>query len=331
MIVAIKGIGEWGEAQEVKAQRAAAEAQTWQTINEVMENLDSNVNNGEWAPAITSHGEVGEVCLKLRESEDAIKLCEKAEELSNLSITNHKEWDIKSGEIIELQRIWKTIGFAPKKDNNRIYLRFRESCDKFFNKKREFYSLNREEQNNNLQRKTDLCVQAEALQDSNEWKKTTEELITLQKSWKEIGPVPYKHSEKIWRRFRAACDKFFEKKETHFSEVDNSYENNLKKKQELIEKVIKYDITDNIEECLKKLKEFQREWAEIGFVPYKYKDEIQEKYRTIINEKFDSLNVDENYKNVFYVGSSTVPGTGVPMAVISSKLVTERILQNGHL
>ncbi len=225
-------------------------------------------------------------------------LCEKAEELCNLSISSHKDWEIKSNEIIELQRIWKTIGFAPKKDNNRIYIRFRESCDKFFNRKREFYSHNREEQNNNLQLKTDLCVQAEALEDSTEWKKTTEELITLQKRWKEIGSVPYRHSEKIWKRFRAACDRFFEKKETHFSEVDTSYEQNLKKKQELIKKVEKFKMTDNVEESLKKLKEFQREWAEIGFVPYKYKDDIQEKYRTIINEKFDNLNVDENYKNL---------------------------------
>ena len=225
-------------------------------------------------------------------------LCEKAEELSNLSITNHKDWDNRSSEIIELQRIWKTIGFAPKKDNNKIYTRFRGACDEFFNKKREFYSLNREEQNNNLQLKTDLCVQAEALKDSNEWKKTTEELITLQKRWKEIGPVPYKYSERIWRRFRSACDKFFEKKESHFSEVDNSYEHNLKKKQELIDKVEKFELTGNIEECLKKLKEFQREWAEIGFVPYKYKDDIQEKYRASINSKFDNLNVDENYKNL---------------------------------
>ncbi len=225
-------------------------------------------------------------------------LCDKAEELCNLSITNHKDWETRSNEIIELQRIWKTIGFAPKKDNNRIYIRFREACDKFFNRKREFYSQNREEQTNNLQLKTDLCVQAEALRDSNEWKKTTEELITLQKSWKEIGPVPYKHSERIWKRFRSACDKFFEKKEVHFSEVDNSYEKNLKKKQELIDKVEKLKLTENIEECLKKLKEFQREWAEIGFVPYKYKDDIQEKYRTVINAKFDNLNVDENYKNL---------------------------------
>jgi hypothetical protein len=225
-------------------------------------------------------------------------LCEKVEEINSMAITTHKEWESKSNEIIELQKVWKTIGFAPKKDNNKIYSRFRNACDNFFNKKREFYSQNREQQNDNLQLKTDLCVQAEALQDSEEWKKTTEELIALQKRWKEIGPVPYKYSDKIWRRFRHVCDKFFERKETYFSQIDNSYEQNLKKKEKLIEKIEKLDITDNVEECLKKLKEFQREWAEIGFVPYKNKDEIQDKYRNAINKKFDELNVDENRKNI---------------------------------
>ncbi len=225
-------------------------------------------------------------------------LCEKAEEISNSIIATHKEWEIKSNEIIELQKVWKTIGFAPKKDNNKIYNRFRAACDSFFNKKREFYQQNREQQNDNLQLKTDLCVQAEALQDSTEWKKTTEELIALQKRWKEIGPVPFKHSDRIWRRFRHACDKFFSHKETYFSEIDNSYEQNLRKKEELIENIENLDTADKVEECLKKLKEFQREWAKIGFVPYKNKDAIQDKYRTAINEKFDGLNVDENRKNI---------------------------------
>jgi hypothetical protein len=225
-------------------------------------------------------------------------LCEKAEDISNSIISTHKEWEIKSNEIIELQKVWKTIGFAPKKDNNKIYNRFRAACDNFFNKKREFYQQNREQQNDNLQLKTDLCVQAEALQDSTEWKKTTEELIALQKRWKEIGPVPFKHSERIWRRFRQACDKFFSHKETYFSEVDNSYEQNLKKKEELIKNIKNLDTSNKVEESLKKLKELQREWAKIGFVPYKNKDDIQDRYRNAINEKFDSLNVDENRKNI---------------------------------
>lgn len=230
--------------------------------------------------------------------EAKVALCEKAEEYNNLEIETHKEWVDCSHELMDLQKVWKTIGFAPKKDNVKIYKRFREACDAFFNRKREYYNSLKEEQNNNLQLKTELCMQAETLSESTEWKKTMEELIALQKRWKEIGPVPHKHSDKIWKRFRAACDRFFERKAQHYSEIDDSFENNLIKKQELIREIEEFQNTDNAEHCLQKLKEFQRRWAEIGFVPIKDKDEIHEKYRQAINRKFDQLKIDDNRKNM---------------------------------
>lgn len=225
-------------------------------------------------------------------------LCEKAEELCNLEIQSNKDWTARSNELIELQKVWKTIGFAPKKDNAKIYKRFRDACDAFFNRKRDFYGVFKEEQNNNLQLKTDLCVQAEALSESTEWKKTTEELISLQQRWKEIGPIHHKQSEKVWKRFRTACDNFFERKAKHFSEVDTSFESNLQKKNELIQQIEAFQITENAEDCLTKLKEFQRQWTEIGFVPLKFKDEIHEKYREVINKKFDGLRIDENHRSM---------------------------------
>jgi predicted nucleic acid-binding Zn-ribbon protein len=225
-------------------------------------------------------------------------LCEKAEELCGMEINSNKEWTSRSHELMELQKVWKTIGFAPKKDNAKIYKRFRDACDTFFNRKREFYGVFREEQNNNLQLKIDLCIQAEALRESNEWKKTTEELIALQQRWKEIGPVHHKQSEKVWKRFRSACDTFFERKSRHFSEIDSSFGSNLQKKLELIKQIEEYQITEDAEECLKSLKDFQRQWAEIGFVPLKDKDDIQEKYRDAINRKFDDLRIDDSRRHL---------------------------------
>lgn len=225
-------------------------------------------------------------------------LCEKVEEILTFEIDSHHNWENYSHEIIKLQKVWRTIGFAPKKDNNKIYKRFRDACDSFFNRKREFYSQTRQLLDDNLQLKTDLCIQAEALSESTEWKKTTEELIALQKRWKEIGPVPHKNSDKIWKRFRSACDKFFENKSKHFASIDNSYESNLKKKEELIEKIKQTRLSSDVEENLKTLKEFQREWASIGFVPYDVKDEIQNKYRQAINQKFDDLKIDEDKKDL---------------------------------
>lgn len=230
--------------------------------------------------------------------EEKMVLCEKAEEFSLSVLEHHKDWEEKSRQLIELQKIWKTIGFAPKKYNTQIYQRFRKACDAFFDRKREYYSHNREEQQNNLQLKTELCIQAEALQENTEWKKTTDELISLQKKWKEIGPVPVKQSDKIWKRFRAACDVFFENKSKFYSQVDTRYEENLEKKNKLIEEIISYKLTDEVDKNLAKLKEFQHQWSEIGYVPIKNKNEVQDRYREVINAKFDELKLDENKKSL---------------------------------
>ena len=226
-------------------------------------------------------------------------LCEKAEDIANAEIASHREWEEKSRELIELQRVWRTIGFAPKKDNNQIYKRFRDACDAFFGRKREFYAENKELQDNNIQLKTDLCIQAEALQDSTEWKKTTEDFIKLQKQWKKIGPVPKKQSDQLWKRFRAACDHFFNAKAKFHENIDVVYEENLKKKEALIEEINTYKIDNsNIESCFEALNDFQKRWSEIGYVPLKAKDKIHEKYRNALNNKFDKMDVDEHQKNI---------------------------------
>ena len=225
-------------------------------------------------------------------------LCESAEEISSRVNGNAKDWNKSSKEMIELQKVWKSIGFAPKKDNNKIYERFRAACDVFFSNKREYYKEAREEQQNNLQLKVDLCIQAETIQESSEWKKATEELINLQKSWKKIGPVPRKHSDEVWKRFRAACDHFFKRKSEYFATVDSKYEDNLVDKEQLIVDIIEFKATENVEENLKALKGFQRRWAEIGFVPLKKKDELQKKYREALNKHFEDLKIDNSKKNI---------------------------------
>ena len=128
------------------------------------------------------------------------------------------------------------------------------------------------------------------------WKKTTDELIALQKRWKEIGPVPTKQSDKIWKRFRAACDHFFNNKSKYFSQIDTRYEENLEMKNKLIEEIENFELTSDVEKNLNSLKDMQRQWSEIGFVPLKHKNEIQDRYRKAINSKFDLLKLDENKK-----------------------------------
>ena len=227
-----------------------------------------------------------------------VLLCEKAEEISASELLTHKDWDDKSKDLIELQKVWRTIGFAPRRENNQIYERFRKACDQFFNEKREFYSQNKEVQVNNLQMKTDLCVQAESLKDSTDWKKTTDEFIEIQKKWKEIGPVPRKQSDIIWKRFRTACDYFFEQKSKHFSSVDSEQFDNLKMKQDLIAAVQEYKLSGDESADLERMKDFQRKFTEIGHVPFKDKDKVQNDFRDAVNIHFDNLRIDEKKRNL---------------------------------
>lgn len=227
------------------------------------------------------------------------ELCQKAEELSQLELKSPREWEEKSKVLIDLQQVWKTIGFAPKKENNAVYQRFRTACDTFFNKKREFFKSYKDQQNNNLQLKTELCIQAEAMMESEDWRQTTQAYIDIQKKWKEIGPVARKQSDAIWKRFRSACDHFFDRKSHFFKHIDERQDENLKLKEDIIEEVKNYEVKEDDEEsAIAELQKFQKKWIEIGFVPIKDKDRINQEFRNIINQKFDHLNLDEEDKSL---------------------------------
>jgi len=227
-----------------------------------------------------------------------IALCEKAEEIANGEILTFADFREKSDAIMECQKLWRTLGFAPKKHNNKVYLRFRAACDKFFEKKRAFFAESKEVQVRNLQLKTELCMKAEALQESTDWKETSEMLIKLQKEWKEIGPVPKKYSEKIWKRFRKACDTFFTHKSEYFAGRDTSYEDNLNAKLALLAQLEAFDPGEDLKAGFEQLKELQKKWTEIGYVPFNKKEEIARKYKDALNKQFDRLKLDDEDKNI---------------------------------
>lgn len=214
------------------------------------------------------------------------ELCAKAEEQAEGMWSTRKEWNKASDAIIEIQKVWKTIGFAPKKDNTVVYERFRTACDKFFENKRLFYQNVKSEMEQNLLLKNEICEAAEAVMQSEDWKKATDELIVLQKRWKEVGPVPRRHSDAVWKRFRTACDKFFERKSQHFSTKDNEYGDNLDKKRALLAEISEADIAAG---GFDMIKDFQRRWSEIGFVPMKQKDAVQKEYKAVMDKAFAAL------------------------------------------
>ena len=223
-----------------------------------------------------------------------VAICEKIEEVLNDSINSIGAWQKKSNEVNELFKVWKTIGPAQKKQNDDIWNRFKGSMDLFFNNKKEFFSKLKEQQIDNYNRKIQLCVEAEALAESKEWKKATDQIKKLQEEWKKVGPVPKRHSDKIWKRFRSACDAFFTSKSEHFSGVKGVEEENLRLKRELLERIQAYELKKERSENMEAIKGFQREWMAIGYVPMKYKDSTQNEYRKLIDGLFDKMKATEN-------------------------------------
>ncbi len=225
--------------------------------------------------------------MKEQQAENLAKktvLCEKVEEIAEREVSNSNDWNTFSKEIEDIQKEWKTIGFASKKENQKIYDRFRAACDKFYGRKRDFYNEVKDGMNANLEKKISLCEAAEALKTSTEWKKTTDQFINLQKQWKEIGAVPRKKSEQLWKRFRAACDEFFAERDKN-AKPENDFYGNLKAKQRLIEEIKAYELKNDDSDAAA-MQDFQKRWQEIGFVPFKEKDNVAQAYREAMNDKF---------------------------------------------
>ena len=221
-------------------------------------------------------------------------LCDKAEELIAEDYQSVNAWQKKSTELAEIFGIWKTVGPASKKDNEEIWQRFRGTMDTFFAKKKAFFAGLKDRQTENLERKTQLCIEAEALMDSSEWKTVTEQMKKLQEEWKTIGPVPKRHADKIWKRFRAACDTFFNRKNEHFSGRRTEEDANLAAKKALIEEIKAFQLTPSRNENMEAIKAFQKRWIEIGYVPMKHKDAINKEYRELIDGLFDMMRKNQN-------------------------------------
>lgn len=235
--------------------------------------------------------------LKSKEQENLIAktaICEEIEGIDFEALKTFKDWEEKNKEVIALQEKWKTIGFAPKKSNVKIFERFRAACDVYFNKKSAFYKSIKEDMEKNLELKKALCEKAEALKDSTEWKSTTEKMIALQKEWKTIGSVARKHSDAVWKRFISACDYFFEQKNKNVSSQKSVEQTNLAAKKELIEKIKNLDETLAAEDAMIELKAMMAEWNGIGHVPFKEKDKIYKEYHEAVDSQFDRLKVDQS-------------------------------------
>lgn len=231
---------------------------------------------------------------KEKENEQAkIALCERIEAIDIDALKTFAKWDEATKVIIALQEEWKKLGFASRKVNADLFARFRQTCDKFFARKAEFFKAMKEEFAANLEKKIALCEKAEALKDSTDWKKTADKLIALQKEWKTIGPVVKKHSDAVWKRFIAACDYFFDQKNKQTSSVHQAEHANLAAKREIIDAVNALLADEAETEGAKKVRQLMKKWQEIGHVPFKEKDKIYAEYKAAIDKAFEKFDMKE--------------------------------------
>ena len=233
--------------------------------------------------------------IKAREEENLTKktaLCEQLEAFDTEGLKSFADWDGITQKIKDLQAEWKTIGFAPQKMNTAIFERFRQGCDAFFEKKNAFFKNVKEELNTNLAKKKELVEKAESLMESTDWRSTGDILINLQKQWKEIGNVPRKYSEDLWKRFTAACDHFFEARQVATADVRNEEKANKEQKLGIIEQLKQLAETQG-ENVISQVKELQQKWSEVGHVPFRDKETLYKEYRALCDKIYDAYGVSQ--------------------------------------
>lgn len=218
-------------------------------------------------------------------------LVEQAAQLTAQEPTSTRQWDDTSSQLDELLKVWKTIGPVPREHNETIWNTFKSSIDNFYNRKREYFGRVKDEQTENYNKKIDLCLQAEAIAKRDDWRKATDELLQLQTEWKAIGPVAKRNSEKIWQRFRGACDEFFARKTQYYNTLRADENENLAKKEAILTQLKEYQFGEDKEENLRVIKDFQRQWMEIGFVPVDQKERLRNEFRKVLDSHFENLKI----------------------------------------
>ena len=223
--------------------------------------------------------------LKEKEKENLDQktvICELLEGIEFDKLTTFQSWNDKTQEVLALQKKWKDIGFAPAKQNQKIFERFRAACDAFFSRKGEFFKQAKTDMTANLEKKTALCEQAEALKDSTDWKETADKMADLQKQWREIGPVQKKYTNTIWKRFIGACDYFYEQRDKNTSSKKREENANLAAKKDILSKLKAIDPENLSDDDIQTIQQLVDDWNGIGFVPFKVKDKIAAEFKAVM-------------------------------------------------
>lgn len=225
-----------------------------------------------------------------KKKEIARKGLELVAQIAELNVA--KAWEQTTEQLLALQQEWKAVGFGPRKENEEVWKEFRGACDHFFASKKSFFDQLRGQFDGIASKKQSLVDKVHAIKDSTDWKNVTDQILKIQKQWKESGNAGQRHEQRLWKEFRAACDHFFNAKQQHFAEQDQQLAGNLEAKLALIERIKSTTLPEDKKEALALLKEFSTEFNAIGFVPMKQKDAIYNAYRDALNAHYEKLKLE---------------------------------------
>lgn len=238
--------------------------------------------------------------LRGKEEENLVKktnLCEKVEAINAKKIQTISEWEKITEEVTNIQKEWKTIGFTPQKMNVKIFERFREACNTFFQSKTTFFKELKASFAENIEKKKALIEKAKNLADSTEWKSTSDKLIALQKEWKKVGFVPQKVSDKLWEEFVQYCNKFFDARKAANGDSHSEEHKNLEHKESIL-KELKNFIETKAEDASEKIHQLIKEYNQTGHVPYKEKDRLYAQFKEVTDQLKKELNISVNRKRL---------------------------------
>ncbi|MEZ4829336.1 MAG: DUF349 domain-containing protein [Bacteroidia bacterium] len=272
--------------------------QKWKAVGHVPREEMERINN-EYRDVIDKFFETRQGFMQVQDqvrqenADKKLAILEEMASYANFSADKPRLWNDATRTLRELQEQWKLVGQAPGNQNSELWAKYRETCNAFFTKKADFFRTYDEFRSENLVKKRTLVEQAEALKNGDDWEKAARELKRLQKEWRQIGPVPERHSNKLWARFREACDGFFESRRDHYQEVHDDENTNLEAKKTLIDEVRKLTANPEggVDKAIGRVKELQAKWKDIGKVPFKEKDKIWDEFRAEIDKFFGSLDM----------------------------------------
>lgn len=231
--------------------------------------------------------------LRAKEADNLEKktaLCERLEALNTNKSTTINAWEAQSKEVLDIQKEWKTIGYATQKMNVKIFERFRKACDEFFENKAMFFKDMKDTFAINIEKKKKLIETAKQLVTSTDWNATGEKFIRLQKEWKTIGHVPRKTGDKLWEEFNSTCNKFFDARKEAGADAHENEHKNLERKQNIVQQ-LKTFVEEKAEDVQEKVLSLMKEYSNIGHVPYKEKDKIYAEYQEVVDRLKKELNI----------------------------------------